>query len=376
MAFFVYMVDIGTQVPYLPCANLQPYLRGGFVLFKVVRYCRGNWERGLGLVLIFVFLLTVAGCGTVEDAKPRLTFADASWDSVQVHNRIAGFIIQHGYEYPEPKYVFGESLPLVQALGRGDVDVLMENWIDNWPEAWDKITAQGTVIDLGPNFSDSAQGWYVPTYMIEGDEDRGIEPMAPDLKSVEDMPGYWELFKSPQIPDKGRFHNSGPGWACTEINEIKFDSYGLYEYYELFGTGSQSSLAASMVAAYEKGEPWIGYYWEPTWIMGKLDMTLLEEPPYNKELWESTKACAYPASVVNIAVHIDMQEKAPEVVEFLKKYETTTAHNNEALAYMEESGGDAEAAAVWFLKEYPEVWQGWVPEDVAARVEEALGEVN
>jgi len=59
----------------------------------------------------------------------------------------------------------------------------------------------------------------------------------------------------------------------------------LNENYELFGTGSQSSLAASMVAAYEKGKPWIGYYWEPTWVMGKLDMTLIEEAPYDEEVW-------------------------------------------------------------------------------------------
>ena len=274
-----------------------------------------KWGRYLGLGLIFVFLLTITACGTTGDGKPRLTFADVSWDSVQVHNRIAGFIVHHGYEYPEPRYLFGESLPMLQGLGNGDVDVLMENWIDNWQEAWDKIMAQGTAIDLGSNFPDSTQGWYVPTYVIKGDKERGIEPMAPGLKSVEDMPKYWELFQDPQTPGKGCFYNSSPGWMCTAINEIKFDAYGLNENYELFGTGSQSSLAASMVAAYEKGEPWIGYYWEPTWVMGKLDMTLIEETPYDEKIWANTKACAYPPSVVNIAVHVDMQEKAPEVVE-------------------------------------------------------------
>ena len=65
-----------------------------------------------------------------------------------------------------------------------------------------------------------------------------------------------------------------------------------------------------MVAAYEKGKPWIGYYWEPTWVMGKLDMTLIEEAPYDEEVWENTKACAYPPSVVNIAVHVDIGEGA------------------------------------------------------------------
>ena len=60
----------------------------------------------------------------------------------------------------------------------------------------------------------------------------------------------------------------------------------------------------------------------------------------------------------------------------MKKYTTTTAQNNEVLAYMDNTSGDAEAGAIWFLKEYPEVWKKWVPEDVATRVEKALEEVN
>ncbi|MDD4775939.1 MAG: ABC transporter substrate-binding protein, partial [Syntrophomonas sp.] len=271
-----------------------------------------------------------------------------------------------------------ETLPLLQGMSTGDVDITMEVWLDNYGEAWQEMVDAGKVKDLGSNFPDAPQGWYVPTYVIKGDAERGIAPMAPDLKSVSDLPRYWELFKSPEVPSKGRFHNSGPGWACTAINEVKFQSYGLDKTFELFSTGSDATLSASMVAAYEKGQPWLGYNWEPNWVMGQLDMTLLEEPPYDQAVWDdvNNRACAYPTAYVAKGVTAAVADSAPEIVEFISKYQTTLEQNNEFLAYMNQNQATEAQAALYFLQKYPDTWKAWLPSDVAAKVEQALKEVK
>lgn len=341
--------------------------------------------RSLLLMVLFIFASSAAGCGgstndssTNGNDKPKLVMADVTWDSVQVHNRILGFILQHGYGYPEPEYAFGDTLPLLQGMTKGNVDITMEVWQDNYAEPWNDAVESGSVVDLGPIFPDAPQGWYVPTYMIKGDPERGIEPMAPDLKSVYDLPRYWELFKDPEMPTKGRFHNSPPGWAVTEINEIKFKTYGLDETFNLFSTGSDSALSASMLSAYERGQAWVGYNWEPNWVMGQLDMTKLEEPPYDPDVYNdlSNRGCAYPAAKVLKGIHVDLQTKAPEVVELIRKYETTLEQNNDFLSYMSSNNADTEAAAIYFLKTYPDTWKAWMPEDTAQKVEQALKEVN
>jgi glycine betaine/proline transport system substrate-binding protein len=300
-----------------------------------------------------------------------IKYADISWDSVQVHNRIAAFLLKHAYGY-DADFLPGQTVPLVTGLRRGDVDVDMESWTENIQKHYDKGIQEGSIIDLGPNYPDSWQGWLVPTYIIEGDPDRGIEPSAPDLKSVYDMKKYWKLFRDPENPDKGRFYNSIPGWAVTKLNSEKLKAYGLDEYYTDFMPGSDAALAGSMAAAYKKGNPWFGYYWEPTWVLGKYDMTRLEEPPYDPEVWEKTKACAFKPTQVNILVHKDMPEKAPEAVEFFKKYRTTADMNNKFLAAMQDEGLDTKGAAMWFLKHYPEVWKKWLPADRVQKVENAL----
>lgn len=352
-------------------------------MVKLQSFFRKTGIKTVSLVLVLSFLVVLAGCSNATDGegtaeKPVLVLADVSWDSIKVHNRIASFIIEHGYGYPSPEFQFCETLPALQGLSHGDIDIYMEVWTDNLLDAWHAALEDGSVIDLGSNFPDAPQGWYVPTYMIKGDPERGIEPMAPDLKSVTDLPEYWELFKDPEVPTKGRLHNSIPGWKCTEINEYKHKSYGLEDTYNLFSTGSDAALSASMAAAYEKGEPWLGYYWEPTWVMGKLDMTILEEPEFDESLWneEAGYRCAYPSAEVPIGVNSKLQETAPELVEFLEKYTTTLAHNNGFLAYMMQENKNEEEAALHFLNEHADVWKPWVPNDIAEKVEKALNEVK
>ena len=304
-------------------------------------------------------------------AKDTIRFCDFSWDSAQVHNRIAGFIVKHGMGY-DVDYIPGDTIMLNTALMKGNVDVNMESWTENIQDLVDKMLKSGKVADLGSNFSDNWQGWLVPTYVIKGDAKRGIKPMAPDLKSVADLSKYWKLFKDPEDPSKGRFHNSIPGWGCTKVNSTKLKTYGLDKYYTDFITGSDAALSGSMAAAVKKGKPWVGYYWEPTWVLGKFDMTRLEEPAFDQKVWDKDKGCTYGAVKINILVNTKLFKSAPDVVEMLRKYETKTAMTNKILAYMRDTKGSTEDGAIWFLKNRADVWTKWVPADIAGKVKAAL----
>ncbi len=323
------------------------------------------------MAILLLIPLSLTGCAT-EEGKQPLTFADAGWDSIQVHNAITSFIAENGYGYPPSEIVPGSSQVVLVATAEGDIDIFLECWTENYGDAYTDYIDSGAIVETNLVFDDNYQGWLVPTYMIEGDAERGIEATAPGLKSVSDLPEYWELFKDPEVPSKGRFHNSSPGWLCTGYNSIKLETYGLDEYYNDFITGSDAALSGSMVAAYEKGEAWLGYYWAPTWLLGKYDMTLLEEAPYDQEVWDRDKGCEYMSVACTSVVHPSMLEKAPEVVAFLNNYAMSTSDINSLLAYMRDNETDAPGAAVYFLKENESMWTKWVPADVAGKVKEAL----
>jgi len=335
----------------------------------------GSLPKWVSMFISAVLTLPLAACATppeVEQGEGNpIVFADAGWDSIRFHNSVAQAIIENGYGL-KTDVTPGSTPNTLTGLEQGDIDVCMEIWTGNVKEQWEKILDSGNVIRVSTNFDDNRQGFYVPTYMIEGDKKRGIKPMAPDLKTVQDLVRYKDLFEDPETPGKGRIVGSPTGWAVDGILEQKVKTYGLDKDFTYFRPGSDAALTSSLTKAYEKGEPWVGYYWEPTWVMGKYDMTLLEEPPYDQEKWENGYGTAFPEQPVEIAVHKSLQERAPEVVEFLKKYRTSAELTNEALAYMQENDADSDEAAEWFLKEHEAVWTEWVPEDVATKVKESL----
>lgn len=329
------------------------------------------------LMLVAILILSIlAACGGDEDSDEAkeidtIVFADAGWDSILVHNFIARTIIEEAFDY-DTEQTTGSTMATFQGLREGDINVYMEVWTDNLYPAYDEAIEDGEVLDLAVNFDDNVQGIFVPTYVIEGDKERGIEPVAPDLKTVEDLKDYPEVFKDPEDSSRGRILNAPSGWTIEQKISNKFDAYGLDETMNNFLPGSDSALVADLVNKYEKGEPWVGYYWSPTWVTAKYDLTLLEEPEFDRDTWEETGATAFPPNDVMVSVHKDLPEQAPDVVEFLEKYETSSDLTEAALEYMEKEDVSAEEAGKWWMEEYEDVWTEWITEEEVEKVKEVL----
>ena len=298
-----------------------------------------------------------------------IVFADCGWDSIRIHNAIAAFILEKGYGY-NTDVINGSSPIAIRGLRQGDIDICMEAWTDNVKDVYEPGLENGEIVELSVNFDDNAQGLYVPTYVIKGDEERNIEPIAPELRSIKDLPKYWEVFKDPDEPSRGRIYGAPPNWLSDEILRTKMETYDLKKTYDYFNPGSDTSLNTSIVSAYEKGEPWVGYYWDPTWIIGKYDMTLLEDEPFDEAKWANGYTCEFPGVKVTVAANKHFAEQHPDVVGFLENYETSTKLTSEMLAYMQDNDAEAEEVAKWFLEEYEEVWTQWIPEEIVEEIKD------
>lgn len=325
-------------------------------------------KRWIALLLSLLLCLGLfAGCGSQK--QDNIVFADAGWDSSKFHNAVAGLIAEsvYGYSWSETT---GSSTVLLEGMKKGEIDVFMEMWTDNIA-SYEEDVAGGRIQEMGTNFDDNMQGFYVPRYVIEGDPERGIEPVAPELRNVADLANYASVFPDEEQPGKGRIYGAIPGWEIDNIMYKKYQYYGLDKSFVYFRPGSDASLSAAITSAYEKGEPIVAYYWEPTWLMGKYDFVLLEDAPYNAADFEQGKT-ACPAVNVTIATSNAFAEKNPEFSAFLAKYRTSSALTSEALAYMQDTGANYVDTAKWFLGQHPELLNQWLaPEDVQ-KVEAAI----
>ena len=310
------------------------------------------------------------------DLDRPVVFAGLDWDSPRFHNEVARFVLEHGYGC-DTDAIPGSALPMLAGMARGDVDVTMEIWKENIQEAWTEAKEAGQVNDVGVSTPDAVQGWYVPSYLVEGPDAE-----APGLKSVHDLPQYKHLFSDPEAPDKGRFYNGVLGWGAEEANTKKLHAYGLEEHFTNFRPGTGAALSAAIASNYQREKPFLTYGWTPSWVMGQYDLVRLEEPEYDPEVWERmleqeepTEATAFPEMPVHIAVNPEFEQEAPQIIEMLSNYATPSADVSEALAFIQEvPGATTRDAAIRFLKDNEDLWGEWMPEAAADRVAAALAD--
>ncbi|MEM1483851.1 glycine betaine ABC transporter substrate-binding protein [Oscillospiraceae bacterium PP1C4] len=321
------------------------------------------------MMALILALTLFSGCSSKTE-NVLITATDNGWDSQKLHNEVARLVVENAFDGYTFETSTASSTMNWQALIAGDVDIDIESWTDNVATYSDDV-ANGDVVDIGTLIPDSRQGLYVPRYVIEGDPARGIEPMAPDLKTVEDLKKYPQLFPDDEDKTKGRIYGALPGWMADEILSKKYEYYGLNEFYNYARLGSEATLFASLASAYNLGDAWVGYCYEPTWVSGKLDIVLLEDAPYDKKLYTEGK-CEFPKQELKIVSNKSFAKKAPDLVEFFAKYQTGSKVIAEALSHIDETGASHEDTAKWMLREHDELLEQWLPKERADRVRKIL----
>ena len=142
-------------------------LTGLFQYNKIMKWIL--WSK-TNIILAFLLSFSVSpvrGYTQSSDEKPIIRFADVGWDSVRFHNAVAGLVAEWFFNF-DVRELSSTSVIAHEALVRGDLDVVMEEWTANLPTYQEDVQG-GKLKELGVNFEDNKQGFYVPRYVIEGD---------------------------------------------------------------------------------------------------------------------------------------------------------------------------------------------------------------
>ena len=301
------------------------------------------------LALTFTATSALADCGEVS-------ITEMDWASASVVTSIANFLMTEGYGC-DVTVVPTTTVPAITSVAEtGEPDIITELWT-SYTEVYEELRAEGKLVEMSKVLSDGGvEAWWIPDYLAE---------QYPELTTLEGIKANPELVG-------GRFQDCPTGWGCDVTNFNNFKAAGLAQAgVERFQHGSGETLAASIAAAYEAKEPWFGYYWAPTSVLGKYPMVEVKLPPYNAEahICNGLEDCptptlsSYPAANVVTAVTSSFVEREPEIVALLKNMTFTNAQMGEVLAWQEGNNASNEEAAVYFLSTYPEVWGGWLNDE-------------
>ena len=310
--------------------------------------------------------------------KREIVFGGLNWDSALVQNAVARYIVENGYEYLTSQ-IGGDTVPLIQKLRKGDVDILMEIWLPNQNEIWDEAMEAGDVLHVGKSLEDNWQSSFlIPAYVHE---------QYPNLDNVEDLKDgrYKELFSDPYSGGKAVLYGCMAAWACRGVQEGtalgvgQIAAYGLSEHVELRDVGTNENLVTVIEDAFNRGVPILFYYWGPTALMSSLEEFDLEQPdPSNCLDNDPVHGCAFPDAEVMIAMNTELTDDAPELISFFRKWNwdatnqlAAEAFYNENYPYYETIEESLSASAINYLKNN-NGWKAWVPAGVLSKVENAL----
>ncbi|GLO15224.1 histidine ABC transporter substrate-binding protein [Pseudomonas putida] len=328
--------------------------------------------------LLLAVGLACTGNAAPAEQRPPIHFGAIGWESGALTTEILRLIVERGYGYPTDTLP-GSTVSMEVALARNDLQVIAEEWAGRSP-AWVKAEQAGQVFALGDTVKHAEEGWWVPAYVIEGDAARKLEPMAPELRNVEDLKRYPQVFRDPESPDKGRFLNSPSGWTSETVNSQKLKAYGLNDLYTNFRSGSGAAMDAEIGSAIRRGQPVLFYYWNPTPLMGRYKLIRLEEPPFDAQAWATLTDASHPnpqgsrslPAKLSIGVSKAFREGYPDLVAVFEQVDLPIDRLNKALADMSEKRTPPREAALAFLRDNREVWKAWLPADVTAKVEAGL----
>lgn len=334
------------------------------------------FKRWFGSSLLALCLVTQPVLA--DSRNGPILFGDIPWESGSLITEVLRTLTEKGYGFATDTLP-GSTVSLEAALAKNDIQVIAEEWAGRSP-VWVKAEAEGKVFGLGDIVKNASEGWWVPEYVIKGDPDKGIQALAPDLKSVSDLARYKEVFRDQEDPTRGRFLNSPAGWTSETVNSQKLKAYGLSDDFVNFRTGSGAALDAEVSSSIKRGKPVLFYYWSPTPLIGRYKLVKLEEPAFDAQAWATLTDANNPnpkgtrslPAKLSIGVSAPFKAHYPQLVAFYEKVDFPIDLLNTALAQMGEKRTEPRKAAEAFLRDQPHIWHAWVTADAAQKVDAAL----
>ena len=333
---------------------------------------------GLGLASIVWAMSPLLALAESDGECGTVTVADMNWNSATFIANLDRFILEHAYGC-DAQLVQGDTMPTgTSMVEKGEPNIAPELWSNSFRAAIDIGVEEGRLLVAGRVFADGGEeGFWVPSYMVAE---------RPELATIQGVIQHAGLFENPEDPSESLFMGCPSGWNCQISGENLFRALGLEDAGFVLGDpGSAAGLDGSLAKAYERGEPWFGYYWAPTALLGKYTMVKVDfgSGADVEEFRSCTtqpdcadpKPTMYPPSPVETLVTADLAERAPQAVGYLSARAFGNAFLNALLAWMNDNQADGETAMVHFLTNYEDMWLPWVADDAAMRVKSALAEL-
>ncbi|WP_327325584.1 ABC transporter substrate-binding protein [Streptomyces sp. NBC_01210] len=299
-------------------------------------------------------ILTLSACGAADTGKKdvggkkSVTLTVPSWVGAQANTAVAAYILKKELRYTVKTQQMGEVLAW-DALSKGDIDAIMEDW-GHPKEEKQYVATKKTVVKGGDLGVTGHIGWFVPKYYADKN---------PEVTDATKLNKFAKDFKTAESGDKGEILEGSPDYVTNDdalIKNLKLDLKTTY-------SGSEAAQITAMKKYAKEKKPFLTYWWTPQWLNAQIDMVEVKLPEYQAGCDADPKkiACAYPNTPLQKYFNADFAKNGGEAAEFLRNFKWTTAQQNEVALMIAGEKMSPEAAAEKWVKANESTWKAWLP---------------
>lgn len=328
------------------------------------------------LFVLFVFASFLSSPAQAADCG-KITISEMNWPSAEFLANLDKVILEEAFGC-NVELVPGSTVTTFASMeSKAEPDIAPELWTNGVAERLDAAVKKGDIYVGTKLIEGASEGWFISMSMHK---------KHPELKTVDDVLARPDLFPSKEDASRGAFYGCPAGWGC-QISNINLAKKTAFDFegnkFDQIDPGSGAALAASIAKAYERNEPWFGYYWQPTAVLYKYPMHKLDwGVPHDQKDWDectsknidcpNPKKNGWTISKVHTAVTSSFKRSNPVVMAYLDKRTYGMDTVGGVLAYMSDNQANGEDAAFYFLQNYEKVWSKWLTPEQVKQVKKAL----
>jgi glycine betaine/proline transport system substrate-binding protein len=333
------------------------------------------------LLISAVFALGVTSISGTANACGKLVIAEQNWASAELMANVDKIILEEGYGC-EVELVPGATMPTFTSMNdKGTPDMNPEQWANAVYTPLKKaVSEKRLIIANQAPITGLGEGWWINPAAIEK------YPQIKNMTAMEILE-HPEWFPSKEDASKGGFMGCPAGWGCQFANANLYRAFDMEKKgWVLLDPGSAAGLDGSIAKASDSSEPWFGYYWNPTSMVGKYNLQPVDfgVPFAGRDNWDNCitlaeqdcadpKPTAWTRSEVNSIVSANFAKTGgKDVLGYVEKRTYPGPVMNGMLVYMADNQAKGSDAAVEFLIKHEDIWTKWVSSSVAKKIKKSL----